>query len=454
MPAAVLNILTRSMTLRCLLLSAIFAFALTLPSAGMGNSSEDSLSKAASPRRSKSMNCDTCCPQKDLIDFFFKGNNPFYNKHEKRFRFFAIPLVAYDPATSVQLGAGGSFSLQLGSAENTKLSAGVASVLYTLNQQFFIQYKGNIYFPNNKWFLQSDWRFYLFNLPTYTLGTNNQVAIPEVPGYKAVLIDPSLNGVYPMDYNWIRFYNVISRRLTPSINVGVGYHIDIHYNITDDNLVIQNDTLYNTPHFAYSTLHGFNPGQYITSGVSANFVFDTRDDQVNAYRGIFVNVNYRYNPTWLGSSKNSSTLWTEFRAFIPLSHRCPRHILAFWYYGSFLVSGSLPYLDLMSISYDQMNSSGRGYAQGRYRGEDFVYGEMEYRFPISPHTHILGGVIFTNVTTASNRDMKVPLFGYFQPAAGVGLRIMVGKHDRTNIAIDFGVGNMSKGLYVQTQEVF
>jgi len=67
----------------------------------------------------------------------------------------------------------------------------VASVLYTLNQQFFVQYKGNIYFPNNKWFLQSDWRFYLFNLPTYTLGTNNQVAIPGVPGYKAILIDPT-----------------------------------------------------------------------------------------------------------------------------------------------------------------------------------------------------------------------------------------------------------------------
>jgi hypothetical protein len=108
----------------------------------------------------------------------------------------------------------------------------------------------------------------------------------------------------------------------------------------------------------------------------------------------------------------------------------------------------------MSISYDQMNSSGRGYAQGRYRGEDFVYGEMEYRFPISQHSHILGGVLFTNVCTVSNRDMNIPLFGYFQPAAGAGIRIMVGKNDRTNIAIDFGIGNMSNGLYLQTQEVF
>ncbi|MCX6280584.1 MAG: BamA/TamA family outer membrane protein [Bacteroidetes bacterium] len=454
MPTAIFYFFPRPMIIRFLPVTAMMTFVFILSFTVLGQSSGDTIKSTPSGLKAKPLKCDTCCQQKDLIDLFFKGDNPFYPKKDKRFRFFAIPLIAYDPATSLQLGLGGSFSLQLGKAADTKLSAGVASALYTLNDQFFIQYKGNIYFPHNKWFLQSDWRFYVFNLPTYTLGTNNQVAIPEVPGYKAVIVDPSLGGVYPMDYNWIRFHNVLSRRLTPLVNVGIGYHLDIHYSIADDNLLISNDTLYNTPHFAYSSLHGFNPGQYITSGLSANFVFDTRDDQVNAYRGVFINVSYRYNATWLGSSKNSSTLWTEFRTYIPLSKRCPRHLLAFWYFGSFVLSGEVPYLDLMSISYDQMNSSGRGYAQGRYRGEDFVYGEMEYRFPISPHSHILGGVIFTNVTTASNRDMHVPLFGYFQPAAGVGLRIMVGKHDRTNIAIDFGIGNMSQGLYVQTQEVF
>ena len=175
---------------------------------------------------------------------------------------------------------------------------------------------------------------------------------------------------------------------------------------------------------------------------------------VNAYKGIYVNVNYKANFTWLGSSRDGSELWTEFRTYVGLSKRCPRHLLAFWYYGCFVLTGDIPFLDVMSISYDQMNASGRGYAQGRFRGEDFVYGEMEYRFPISPRTHILGGVIFTNVTTASNREMHIPLFGYFQPAAGAGLRIMVGKHDRTNIAIDFGIGNMSTGLYAQTQEIF
>lgn len=397
---------------------------------------------------------DTCCLQQDLVDLFFHGNNPFRTKKYHRFKAFGVPIIAFDPATSVQLGVGGSFSLQLGNPDNTKISAGMTSVLFTLKQQFFVQYKGNVFFPHNTWLLQSDWRYYLFNLPSYSLGTQNDALIPPVQGFKAVIIDPSLGGTYHMDYDWIRFYNVLSHKVTKNIYCGIGYQFDYHFNIDDFQLLIKNDTLYNTPHYSYSIRHGFNPNHYISSGISENFVFDSRDDMVNAYHGIYINVNYKENLTLIGSSRDGSVLWTEFRTYIPLSKRCPRHLLAFWYFGSFVVSGDIPYLDLMSISYDQMNSSGRGYAQGRYRGEDFVYGEMEYRFPISPHSHILGGVLFTNVCTISNREENVPLFGYFQPAAGAGIRIMVGKNDRTNIAIDFGIGNHSNGLYLQTQEVF
>ena len=397
---------------------------------------------------------DSCCMQQDIVDVLFRGNNPFRGKSPHRFKAFAVPLIAYDPATSLQVGVGGSFSLQLGNPENTRLSAGMSSLLFTLRQQFFVQYKSNLFFPHNTWLLQSDWRYYLFNLPIYATGTQNQCLIPTPQGYNPVITDPSLGGSYLMGYDWLKFHNILSHKVTKNIYCGVGYHFDYHFNIDDFELLIKKDTLYNTPNFAYSKLHGFNPAGYISSGVSANFVFDSRDDMVNAYKGVYINVNYRDNFTWLGSSRNGSQLWTEFRTYISLSRRCPRHLLALWYYGCFVTSGSIPFLDLMSISYDQMNSSGRGYSQGRYRGEDFVYGEMEYRFPISKRTHILGGVLFTNVCTASSRDMHIPLFGYFQPACGAGLRIMVGKRDRTNIAIDFGIGNMSKGVYVQTQEVF
>jgi hypothetical protein len=111
-------------------------------------------------------------------------------------------------------------------------------------------------------------------------------------------------------------------------------------------------------------------------------------------------------------------------------------------------------MDLMATGFDQMNSSGRGYVQGRWRGEDFVYSELEYRFPISQCSKILGGVLFLNVTTASNRATHVPLFGYLKPGGGIGLRIMLIKQNRLNLMIDFAIGDKSNGFYLQTQEVF
>jgi hypothetical protein len=132
----------------------------------------------------------------------------------------------------------------------------------------------------------------------------------------------------------------------------------------------------------------------------------------------------------------------------------PRHLLAFWFFGDFRISGNMPYMNLMANGFDQSNSSGRGYTQGRWRGDDYVYGEVEYRFPISPCSKIVGGVLFANVSTASSRDNDVPLFGFLKAGCGFGVRIMVGKHDRTNLLIDFGLGQLSQGFYLKAQEVF
>jgi outer membrane protein assembly factor BamA len=183
-------------------------------------------------------------------------------------------------------------------------------------------------------------------------------------------------------------------------------------------------------------------------------VYDSRDNLINPFKGYFVQVNYRYNPTFVGSSRNSSSLWLEFRTYISLSEKVSRHLVAFWLFGSFQVSGHQPYLTLMALGEDQRARSGRAYIAGRYRGEDLVYGEVEYRFPISPCSGILGGVVFDNATTASNRSRDVSLFSYIRPGVGVGLRLMLNKNFRTNINLDFGFGNNSQGFYFSGTETF
>jgi outer membrane protein assembly factor BamA len=169
---------------------------------------------------------------------------------------------------------------------------------------------------------------------------------------------------------------------------------------------------------------------------------------------MYVNINYRINPTFLGSDQNSTSLWLEYRTYIGLSKKMPRHLIGFWAFSNFNLTGKMPYLTLPSLGEDQRARSGRGYTNGRFRGDDIVYTEIEYRFPISQCTQILGGVLFVNATTTSNSQKGVKLFTYVRPAVGVGIRLMVNKHFRTNINIDFAIGKDSKGFYFSGQETF
>jgi hypothetical protein len=69
-----------------------------------------------------------------------------------------------------------------------------------------------------------------------------------------------------------------------------------------------------------------------------------------------------------------------------------------------------------------------------------MYGESEYRFPISPWGGVLSGVLFANTTTATNPFLDLQLFESVEAGYGLGLRVMVDKKSRTNLAVDVAFG--------------
>ena len=108
--------------------------------------------------------------------------------------------------------------------------------------------------------------------------------------------------------------------------------------------------------------------------------------------------------------------------------------------------------------------SGRGYPQGRWRGDKLAYAETEYRFPILD-SGLLGGVVFANAVTTSRPAVDNPALGIqapevkwfecIKPAAGAGLRLLVVKEIRMNIEFDVARGvDGSGGVYVNIFEVF
>jgi len=393
------------------------------------------------------------CQPKDVFEVILHKPEKPPDTSRKLSTFF-LPYIAYSPTKGFQLGVGGSLSWYMGKSRETNQSAASATVEFTSKDQKLFQLKSNVYTNRNQWFLQGDWRYYFYSLPTYGLGTGYGDPVPPVEGINDTAGDRNWNESFHVKYRWLKVHQVFSHRIMEDLYAGIGYHLDYHYDIDDRDLRLDTANPMITPHYAYCQLHGFNPDHYLSSGLSFNFVYDTRDNMINPYKGYYVTVNYRINQTWLGSSKPGSQLWVEFRTYIGLEKKLPRHLLAFWVYGGFQVSGVVPYFDLWATGFDQMNSSGRGYIQGRWRGENLVYAEAEYRFPISRCSQVLGGVIFANASTASSRDQGVSLFEFIRPAAGFGLRIMASKKSRTNILIDFAIGEKANGLYFSAQEVF
>jgi len=362
-----------------------------------------------------------------------------------------LPIIGYGPANGYVIGAAVGISSLLGDPKTTQLSSALMSLSITTKDQVLLCLRSSIFLPGNKWYIPGDIRFLIFTQPTYGLGIyglNSTVTfgIGGIDVSKSVLEQP-------MSFNYVRIYETAVKEIFPFWYAGLGVNIDIHEKIQDESLKLDTPNPVITSNYFYSVVHGFDPTHYSTNGLSLNIIEDSRDNPINAYKGFYANMRFRVNEKIFGSSQNSTMLFYDFRHYIPLNKNRPGTVLAFWTWGEFVTSGNVPYLALPAIGWDTYGRSGRGYVQGRFRGVNMVYGETEYRQPIS-RNGLFGAVAFLNVTTASNTTTGQTLFNSLAPGYGIGLRINMNKKDRTNICIDYGRGRSSSGLYFNIQETF
>jgi outer membrane protein assembly factor BamA len=259
-----------------------------------------------------------------------------------------------------------------------------------------------------------------------------------------------------MAFNNFRFYQTIQKRLKKTnFYYGLGYHLDIAWAIDDKQLDLDAQPPVITFHHDYQTRNNISTEKYTLSGVSANATFDSRDNVINPYTGQFAFLSFRMLPEFLGSTSGASQLWLEYRNYFNLNKNRPRNLLAVWTYGWFQTSGNTPYLYLPAVGWDMFARSGRPYTQGRFRGEDVIYGEAEWRFPLQKTKDKWGAVIFVNSTTASNRNEDIGVFNYLQFGYGAGLRFMLNEKNRANLGLDYGFGaHGAQGIFLNLNEYF
>lgn len=387
-------------------------------------------------------------PEKDLNDYLFGRNRKSASNQTDSFvprKLYTsvLPIPGYNPALGFVIGGGISTSFLSGHASSTHRSNILANATITTRNQFNFNARNLIYLKDDQWILLGDWRWLIFSQATYGLGINfNNRFRPRAQEQ-------------PMKFNYIRFYQTLYKKIYGPLYAGVGINIDRHYNIVDQLLDTSAATPFYTAHYEYSKLNNIRQDQYASVGLSFHFLFDNRDNAVNPRKGQYALMSFRVNNELFGSTRSHNTLYYEFRTYWnPAKHLKRPHIIGFWTMGQFVVSGKQPYLEMPGISWDMYNRTGRGYVQGRIRGENMWYGEAEYRFPITKNG-FLGGVAFLNLTSATNEAKQQKLADEFAAGYGLGLRIKMSKKTNTNIGLDFGIGrDGSSGIYVNLLETF
>jgi hypothetical protein len=397
---------------------------------------------------------DSTCVQQDISDVIRHAlNKPPKVKSAQEGSLILLPIVGSNPSTGFMVGIGGQYAFRM--PESTRYSLISGSVQYTTKNQFIFMLKNTVFSKSDKIFYSGDWRYLIFSQSTYGLGTNSpEGGILDYQYSLAGLETSSDSLAQPMEFNFIRLHQSMAFRVNPDMYLGFGYFYDAYTKIKDTKLNLNPGEELITSHYAYNTYYRFDTEHYFNSAISAMFVIDKRDNMINAFKGYYLSVGWRGAFVAVGNRNNTNMFNVEWRSFHPVSKTNPRHLVAFWLLGDFTQDGDLPYMILPATAYDQRGRSARGYTQGRFRGPQMVYGEAEYRFPISRCSGVLGGVVFANATTATNQILDLKLFGSVKPGYGVGLRIMADKSSRTNLSIDFGFGDKSVGFYLAASETF
>jgi hypothetical protein len=359
-----------------------------------------------------------------------------------------LPSIGYNPSFGFVLGAKVAAGLQRGDTATTSYS--------TIGLEFLITSKGiitaqaihNVFTKDNQFNIQGNWQLSRFGIVDYGVGTGSGshnadgFVVNELPVVDA-------DSSFPIKYTYVRLNEKIYRKVAPHWFAGGGITLNMYRNIE----VGKQSDSFDTPHQKYSLSYGYNPEKYSANGLLLALQFNTREHPIRSYGGVYADVNIRFNQKWMGSTKQAVQFQYDLRKYFSLSKKSPEHVFALWHWASYLLSGSLPYLEMPTTGSDSYKRSGRAYTIGRFKGPSYAYAEMEYRFPIT-RDKLLSGVAFFNLQSASD-EVGNGLYRAFDKGGGLGLRILFKKQSRSTLCIDFSKGQYgSSGIFFGLNEVF
>ncbi len=371
---------------------------------------------------------DSLTDLSDIINQIFNKNllkdtNVLDRKH---IQVGVLPAVGYTLQTGFAVVVSANVVIyKINPRDSSLPSTIITSVSYTQKNQVVFPFQANLFFNNNKTILISDFRYLKYPSYTYGLGMSSSPSNQDL-----------------LDYQYFKFHQSVLFEVMPHIFVGGGYALDYFWDVEEVNPQPGSPSDF--------VKYGLTPISF-SSGILLNAVRDTRDNPINAYKGNYTSILLAPKFQFMGSDNNWTALIAQWRGYYRFPERS-NNILALWSYNWLTLTGKPPYLMLPSTGWDKTFNTGRGYIQGRFRSNNMLDAEAEYRVQLT-RNGLFGMVLFGNFESFSK--INTWDFDGIAPAGGVGLRVKLNKYSRTNIAIDYGWGRQgSQGFFVNLGEAF
>ena len=172
--------------------------------------------------------------------------------------------------------------------------------------------------------------------------------------------------------------------------------------------------------------------------------WDNREHVMNPRKGYHVQARYLVYRDAFGSDRDFEMLRWSAAAYTTLGDTT--RVLA----ARVLQSAAFGDVPFSAQSVVNGNQNLRGYSNGRYRGNQLVSVEAEYRWNFYRRW---GAVIFAGVGWCADAMAKMSMKDTL-PSGGLGARFLLIKDYRINARIDYGWGKGDQALYFSIGEAF
>lgn len=360
---------------------------------------------------------DTDTLSQNVIENVYKEvPNTVKKDSTKRTSFSAYPYVFYTPESKFAGGAGGIYIFYTGQEENLKPSKIGFGGYYSTNKQYKLSVSPNLYFFENKLYIEAPTSFGFFVNKFWGIGDNS----PK-----------SETASFSME----SFTSTVTVQVPPKL-----FSADRTGLIFDYDKTSIVDTLENTL-ISNDSVVGNDGGESI--GIGTDLLWDSRDNLFFPNNGSYQYFKVVVYPNGWGNF-NYSQLQLDVKAFKAIS---PDHVFAFNFYIESVI-GDTPFYRLPALGGP---SRMRGFFSGRYRDNFYGMMQLEYRQYVWKK---FGMVAFGGLGNVSENILTYN-FSTMKYSGGIGLRYLFNKKEKINLRMDIGFGSDgSRGIYFGIQEAF